>query len=45
MQERLNLSMYVYALLHGEDAVKAEKVKNQFEKCAKSYPYQNDLMD
>ena len=34
---------YVYALLCEKDTVKADKVKNQFEKCAKTYPYQNDV--
>ena len=34
---------YVYALLGEKDTVKADKVKNQFEKCAKTYPYQNDV--
>lgn len=34
---------YAYALLFKKDAVKAEKVKKQFEKCAKSYPYPNEI--
>lgn len=34
---------YVYALLCEKDIEKAQKVKAQFEKCAKSYPYQNDV--
>ena len=34
---------YAYALLCEKDTVKADKVKNQFEKCAKTYPYQNDV--
>ena len=34
---------YVYALLGEKDTVKADKVKNQFEKFAKTYPYQNDV--
>ena len=34
---------YVYALLCEKNIVKANKVKNQFEKCAKTYPYQNDV--
>lgn len=34
---------YVYALLHEQDREKADKVKEQFEKCAKTYPYPNDV--
>lgn len=34
---------YVLALLHDKDDVKAEQIKTLFEKCAKSYPYQNDI--
>lgn len=34
---------YVYALLHEQDKEKADKVKEKFEKCAKSYPYPNDV--
>lgn len=34
---------YVYALLCEKNIVKANKIKNQFEKCAKTYPYQNDV--
>ena len=35
---------YVLALLHDKDIKKAEKSKGLFEKCAKSYPYQNDVI-
>lgn len=34
---------YVYALLYEKDTAKADKFKTQFEKCAKSYPYENDV--
>ena len=34
---------YALALLHDKDNVKAEQIKSLFEKCAKSYPYQNDI--
>ena len=34
---------YVLALLQDKDDAKAEQVKTLFEKCAKSYPYQNDV--
>lgn len=34
---------YVLALLHDKDDVKAEQIKTLFEKCAESYPYQNDI--
>ena len=34
---------YVYALLCEKDTAKAGKVKTQFEKCTKTYPYQNDV--
>ena len=34
---------YVYALLAEKDAAKAAKVKTQFEKSAKTYPYQSDV--
>lgn len=34
---------YVYALLCERDAVKGGKVKERFEKCAKTYPYPNDV--
>lgn len=34
---------YVYALLHEKDKDKADKIKEQFEKCAKTYPYPNDV--
>lgn len=34
---------YVYALLCEKNIEKAQKVKVRFEKCAKSYPYQNDV--
>ena len=35
---------YVLALLHDKDDAKAEQIKALFEKCAKSYPYQNDVI-
>lgn len=34
---------YVYALFGEKDTAKADTVKAQFEKCAKTYPYQNDI--
>lgn len=34
---------YVYALLCEKDIAKAQKIKEQFEKCAKNYPYQCDV--
>lgn len=34
---------YVLALLHDKDIIKAEKCKVLFEKCAKTYPYPNDI--
>ena len=34
---------YAYALLCNEDEEKAEKIKAQFEKCAKNYPYEADI--
>jgi hypothetical protein len=34
---------YALALLFEKDTVKAEKVKAEFEKVAKSYPYAHDL--
>lgn len=34
---------YVYALLYEKDKDKADKIKEQFEKCAKTYPYPNDV--
>lgn len=34
---------YVYTLLCEKDAVKADKVKERFEKHAQTYPYQNDV--
>lgn len=34
---------YAYALLCEKDMAKAEKIKTQFEKCAKTYPYQSDI--
>ncbi len=34
---------YVLALLHNKDIKKAEKCKMLFEKCAKTYPYPNDI--
>ena len=36
-------TQYVYALLYEKDRAKAEKVKGRFEKCAKTYPYPNDI--
>lgn len=34
---------YVYALLCENDIVKADQIKERFEKYAKTYPYQNDV--
>lgn len=34
---------YAYALLLENDITKAEKIKQQFEKCAVSYPYTSDI--
>ena len=34
---------YALALLHDKERENAEKIKTLFEKCAKSYPYQNDV--
>lgn len=34
---------YAYALLCEKDTAKAEKIKAQFEKCAKTYPYPGDV--
>lgn len=34
---------YVYALLCEKNAVKADQAKARFEKCAKTYPYPNDV--
>ena len=34
---------YAYALLHEKDKSKAEKLRQQFEKMAKKYPYPNDI--
>ncbi|MBR3966070.1 MAG: M50 family metallopeptidase [Clostridia bacterium] len=34
---------YAVALLLGNDALKAEKIKNDFEKAAKSYPYPHEI--
>ena len=34
---------YVYALLQEKDGEKAQKIKAEFEKQAKRYPYQNDV--
>lgn len=34
---------YVYALLYEKNKVKTDKIKEQFEKCAKTYPYPNDV--
>lgn len=36
-------TQYVYALLGEQDMAKAEKFKALFEKCAKTYPYPNDV--
>lgn len=36
-------TQYVYALLYEKDPAEAEKVKGRFEKCAKTYPYPNDI--
>ena len=34
---------YAYALLGEKDIDKAQKIKDQFEKCAKTYPYPSDI--
>ena len=34
---------YVYSLLCDKDKPKADMIKLQFEKCAKTYPYQSDV--
>lgn len=34
---------YAYALLCENDTAKAEHIKAKFEKCAKTYPYPNDI--
>ncbi len=34
---------YVFALLYENDFVKADTLKTQFEKCAKTYPYASDI--
>ena len=34
---------YAYALLWEKDLEKAEKIKERFEKCAKTYPYLSDI--
>ena len=34
---------YVYALFAEQDAAKANRIKARFEKCAKTYPYPNDV--
>lgn len=34
---------YVYALLHERDETKAKEIRERFEKCAKTYPYPNDI--
>lgn len=34
---------YAYALLWEKDLEKAEKIKERFEKCAKTYPYTSDI--
>lgn len=34
---------YTYALLCEVDFAKAERIKAQFEKCAQTYPYENDI--
>ena len=36
-------TQYVLALLSEKDAVKAETIKNEFEKVAKTYPYAQDI--
>ena len=36
-------TQYVYALLYEKDPAGAENIKGRFEKCAKSYPYPNDI--
>lgn len=36
-------TQYVYALLGARDAAKAEQIKAQFEKMAKTYPYPSDI--
>lgn len=35
---------YVYALLCERDFAKADKVKTHFDKCAKTYPYPNEVV-
>lgn len=35
---------YAYALLCERDFAKADKVKTQFDKCAKTYPYPNEVV-
>ena len=34
---------YACALLLENDSIKAEKIKQQFEKCVVSYPYTSDI--
>lgn len=34
---------YAYALLFEKDAIKADSIRTQFEKCAKTYPYPSDI--
>ena len=36
-------TQYILALLSEKDAVKAETIKNEFEKVAKTYPYAQDI--
>lgn len=36
-------TQYAYALLCEKDTAKADKVRLQFEKCARTYPYPNDI--
>ena len=36
-------TQYVHALLFEKDTAKADKFKVQFEKCARTYPYPNDI--
>lgn len=36
-------TQYVYALLHKKNHIVADKIKAQFDKCARTYPYPNDI--
>lgn len=36
-------TQYAHALLSEKDTAKADKVRLQFEKCARTYPYPNDI--